>query len=63
MGLLVWSVFHRAMDPLEERIRSWTGKAVLIIEPFFFFVLSDEHHREVDAALRLVSSLWVANGA
>lgn len=36
MGLWVWSVFHRAMDPLEERIRSWTGKAVLIIEPFFF---------------------------
>ena len=40
-----------------------TGKAVLIIEPFFFFVLSDEHHREVDAALRLASSSWDANGA
>lgn len=39
MGLWVWSVFHHAHGPLEERIRSWTGKAVLIIEPFFFFVL------------------------
>lgn len=39
------------------------GETVLIIEPFFFFVLSDEHHREVDAALRLASYSLDANGA